>query len=129
MQTQRADHSRRHLRVAAPAHCHHIASVVTSTMLAFDHTMFIGVMTNVLLGVLAARLSSSRTLLANTVVWWGVNIGLAGFALGLITTTALLKQIFAPIMGLSLLLALGVYLGELRSATVDEDARLTETTV
>jgi hypothetical protein len=91
-------------------------------LLAFDHTMFIGVMTNAVFGVLAARLSSPRTLLANRVLWWGANIGLAGFALGLITTTAALKQIFAPIMGLSLLLALAVYLGELRSATIEQDS-------
>ncbi len=90
-------------------------------LLAFDHTMFIGVMTNIVFGVLAARLSSSRTVLANNVLWWGANIGLVGFALGLITTTAVLKQIFAPIMGVSLLFALVVYLGELRSATIADD--------
>ena len=89
-------------------------------LLAFDHTMFIGVMTNVLFGVVALRLVSPSTALANKVLWWGVNIGLAGFALGLITTTALLKQIFAPIMGISLLFALAMYLRELTSAEVDE---------
>ena len=89
-------------------------------LLAFDHTMFIGVMTNVMFGVLALRLASGATAVANKVLWWGVNIGLAGFALGLITTTALLKQIFAPIMGLSLLFALVTYLRELTSAEVDE---------
>jgi hypothetical protein len=82
-------------------------------LLAFDHTMFLGVMTNVMFGVLASRLTTPRTVLANKVLWFGVNIGLAGFALGLITTTAALKQIFAPIMGLSLLFALATYLREL----------------
>jgi hypothetical protein len=89
-------------------------------LLAFDHTMFIGVMTNIMFGVLALRLTSARVALANKVLWWGVNIGLTGFALGLLTTTALLKQIFAPIMGLSLLFALVTYLGELRSSTIAE---------
>jgi predicted membrane protein len=88
-------------------------------LLAFDHTMFIGVMTNIMFGVLAVRLSSPRTMLANKVVWVGVNVGLIGFGLGLLTTTTLLKQIFAPIMGLSLLFALVVYLMELRAATVE----------
>ena len=87
-------------------------------LLAFDHTMFIGVMTNIIFGVLALRLTSPRTTLANKVLWIGANIGLVGFALGLLTTTDLLKQIFAPIMGLSLLFALAVYLAELREATV-----------
>ena len=90
-------------------------------LLAFDHTMFIGVMTNIVFGVLAARLASRRTELANLVLWWGANVGLAGFALGLVTTTTVLKQIFAPIMGLALLFALVVYLGELGSATVEDE--------
>jgi hypothetical protein len=90
-------------------------------LLAFDHTMFIGVMTNIVFGVLALRFASSRVTLANKVLWGGVNVGLAGFALGLLTTTALLKQIFAPIMGLSLLFALVAYLVELRSATTADD--------
>ncbi len=89
-------------------------------LLAFDHTMFIGVMTNIMFGVLALRLTSPRVALANKVLWAGVNVGLAGFALGLLTTTSLLKQIFAPIMGLSLLFALVVYLAELRATTVAE---------
>ena len=87
-------------------------------LLAFDHTMFIGVMTNIMFGVLALRVTSSRVTLANKVLWVGVNVGLAGFALGLLTTTSLLKQIFAPIMGLSLLFALVVYLAELRATSV-----------
>lgn len=89
-------------------------------LLAFDHTMFIGVMTNIMFGVLALRLTSPRIDMANKVLWVGVNVGLAGFALGLLTTTSLLKQIFAPIMGLSLLFALFVYLAELRTTTIAE---------
>lgn len=79
-------------------------------VLAFDHVMFIGVMTNVLFGILAVHVATSRTRIANRVLWWGVNIGIAGFAIGLITTTALLKQIFAPLMGISLLVGLTMYL-------------------
>ncbi len=90
-------------------------------LLAFDHVMFIGVMTNIMFGVLAVRVTSDRATLANKVLWAGVNVGLAGFALGLLTTTAVMKQIFAPIMGLSLLFALVVYLNELRSATIAGD--------
>lgn len=86
-------------------------------LLAFDHTMFVGVMTNVAFGVLASRLDTPRTALANRVLWWGVPIGLTGFAVGLITTESLPKQIFTPIMGVSLLFALAVYLRELRAST------------
>ena len=94
-------------------------------LLAFDHTMFIGVMTNIMFGVFALRITSSRVTLANKVLWVGVNVGLAGFALGLLTTTSLLKQIFAPIMGLSLLFALFVYLAELRATSVADSTAAT----
>ena len=88
-------------------------------LLAFDHTMFVGVMTMVVFGVLATRLDTPRTALANRVLWWGVSIGLTGFAIGLITTTTIPKRIFAPIMGLSLLHALAIYVRELRASTTD----------
>lgn len=82
-------------------------------ILSFDHSMFIAVMTNVLFGVLAAGISTNRTRAANTVLLWGVNIGFAGFAVGLITTTQVLKRIFTPIMGLALLYGIATYALEL----------------
>ena len=85
-------------------------------LLAFDHTMFIGVMTNVVFGVLALHLVSERVALANKVLLVGVNIGIVGFALGLLTTTTALKRVFAPIMGVALLVGLGLYLVTLLSA-------------
>jgi hypothetical protein len=85
-------------------------------ILAFDHLMFIGVMTNALFGVLAANLVSDKAKLANTVLLWGVNIGIIGFATGLITTTQVLKQIFTPLMGLALLHGLSIYFMQLRRA-------------
>ncbi|MGA7269696.1 MAG: hypothetical protein WB239_01365 [Acidimicrobiia bacterium] len=70
-------------------------------LLAFDHTMFIGVMTNALFAV-AQRLSGVR---ANPAVLWGVNGGLVIFLVGLVADSALLKRIGAPIMGAALLFA------------------------
>ena len=93
-------------------------------ILAFDHSMFIGVMTNVLFGVLAVTIASGRTAQANRVLLWGVNIGFVGFAIGLITTTQVLKRISTPIMGAALLYGIAVYFMELRSASTS--ARLTE---
>jgi len=85
-------------------------------VLSFDHAMFIAVMTNALFGVLASRMSSQRTQVANRVLLWGVNIGFVGFAIGLISTTQMLKQIFTPIMGLALLHGITIYVMELRSS-------------
>lgn len=84
-------------------------------LLAFDHTMFIGVMTNIMFGVLAAYYTTARTQLANRVVEIGVNVGIVGFSIGLFSTTTVMKQIFAPIMGISLLIGLTLYLIEIRS--------------
>jgi hypothetical protein len=85
-------------------------------ILSFDHSMFIGVMTNVLFGVLAANIATARTAMANKVLLWGVNVGIVGFAIGLISTTQILKQIFTPLMGLALLHGLTIYFMELRAA-------------
>jgi hypothetical protein len=41
---------------------------------------------------------------------WGVNIGIAGFAVGLLSQEALPKQIFTPIMGTALLIGIAAYL-------------------
>ena len=85
-------------------------------LLSFDHVMFIGVMTNVLFGVLAVNLpGSDRTRLANKVLLWGVNIGIAGFAVGLMTVTPWVKQTFTPIMGLALLHGISAYMLEMRA--------------
>lgn len=83
-------------------------------LLSFDHVMFIGVMTNVIFGVMASGLASRRTAVANRIILWGVNIGITGFALGLITTTTVLKRVFTPILGVALLVGIGAYLLELR---------------
>jgi len=46
-------------------------------LLTFDHTMFIGVMTNVRFGVLAANLGASAgRRIADRILQWGVNRGL-----------------------------------------------------
>ncbi|MDX1448711.1 MAG: hypothetical protein R3246_06560 [Acidimicrobiia bacterium] len=87
-------------------------------LIAFDHAMFIGVMTNVLFAGLALGLVYDT---AQRVIVWGVNVGLVGFLAGLVTDTTILKQIFTPIMGLALIHAVVVFfrrLGETASAGV-----------
>jgi hypothetical protein len=71
-------------------------------LLAFDHAMFIGVMTNALFA-LVARTAGLR---ADPVILWGVNAGLVTFLAGLVTDVEVLKQIGAPVMGLLLLYAI-----------------------
>lgn len=72
-------------------------------LLAFDHAMFIGVMTNALFA-LVARSGTGRA--APWLVWL-INGGVVVFLLGLILDVAVLKRIGAPVMGFALLY--GIY--------------------
>ncbi|HJU80703.1 MAG TPA: hypothetical protein VJ796_03040 [Acidimicrobiia bacterium] len=71
-------------------------------LIAFDHAMFIGVMTNALLAVIAGFAGWTP----NRILVWAVNIGVAGFIVGLMIDSSLLKRIFTPILGLALLWAI-----------------------
>ena len=89
---------------------------------AMDHAMFIGVMTNALFGLVyevaasdpstrfAAHAERARRLWpwADHVLFWGMNVGVVGFVVGLAQQSAPLKQVFAPLMGMSILLAIVV---------------------
>lgn len=70
---------------------------------AFDHAMFIGVMTNALFAVLSGFLNRGNT---DRLLVWAINLSLALFLVGLVTDSAILKQIATPILGLSLIWAI-----------------------
>lgn len=87
-------------------------------LIAFDHTMFIGVMTNALFAAVGRQASTSPA--TNRLVLVAVNVGVVLFLIGLISESAILKRIGTPIMGLALLLAIATYwqgLGQSRPAT------------
>jgi hypothetical protein len=83
-------------------------------LLTLDHLMFIGVMTNALFGVVTSSLRGAVQTRVDTVVWWGVNVGLVGFGVGLATTTQVLKRLSTPVMGVALLYGIWALLQELR---------------
>ncbi|MEO6579498.1 MAG: hypothetical protein ABIO99_11465 [Candidatus Limnocylindria bacterium] len=76
-------------------------------LIASDHSVYIGVITNVVLGLLMALLLGRASGWLPHLVFWGVNLGLAIFVVGLITEAAEIKRIGAPLMGVALLIALG----------------------
>jgi hypothetical protein len=86
-------------------------TIPTGVLLAGDHTMFIGVMTNALLGLIQDGTREQQVFWPweNDVIFWGVNVGLIGFIIGLITGATIFERLFTPIMGLGLLLAIVVY--------------------
>jgi hypothetical protein len=100
------------------------SKVPPGLFIALDHTMFIGVMTNVLFGALLA-LGAPRTWpWADHVIFWGLNIGAASFVAVLLTAgTSAGSGAFAhpvaftaPIMGLSVLLGIVTYSMRLMAA-------------
>ena len=94
----------------------------TRLLLALDHTMFIGVLTNVLFAQLLAATYRQGQLMAwaDKVVFWSVNIGLAGFWFGLVLDETWPKRTFTPLMGLGILLGVGVFLARLQADKVPE---------
>ncbi|HEX6128791.1 MAG TPA: hypothetical protein VF071_07210 [Candidatus Limnocylindria bacterium] len=86
------------------------AAFPLNVLIASDHVTYIGVITNIAVALLAALVLAR----GGTAAWvrhsmfWGINLGLAVFVLGLLVDTAELKRIGAPVMGVALLAALGI---------------------
>jgi hypothetical protein len=81
-------------------------------LIASDHSVYIGVITNSTFGVLSALVVGGAVgalAIGRHIAFWGMNLGLALFLLGLITKTVILKQMGAPTMGVCLLVGLTVF--------------------
>ncbi len=80
-----------------------------NVLIASDHAVYLGVITNVVLGLLSLLFLRGRApAWVAHVIFWGVNLGLAIFVFGLIVDTAEIKRIGAPLMGVTLLIALAL---------------------
>jgi predicted membrane protein len=77
-------------------------------LISVDHINFIMVMTNLIFAMMAVASVVSES--ANRIIYWGANIGVLGFAVGLSTENSTLKRIFTPILGLALLYGIYTYL-------------------
>lgn len=93
-------------------------------IVASDHTVFIGVMTNLVFALMAvfAGRADSPTPWVDHLVFWGVNLGLAVFAVGLIAESSEIKRIGSPVMGAAILLGLAVLAMRLWAAREGEPA-------
>ena len=90
-----------------------------NVLVASDHAVYLGVITNVALGLLSLLALSriERGSWIGHLMFWGVNLGLLVFVMGLIVDTAELKRIGAPAMGVVLLVSLGLLVaGALRAS-------------
>lgn len=90
-------------------------------VLAMDHIMFVGVMTNALFGFLYEATSDRRALWpwADNLIFWLTDLGLLGFVVGLLANAALPKRIFTPLMGVGIILGIVTYLARLQAATAE----------
>ena len=78
-------------------------------LIASDHSVYLGVITNIVVGLLSLLVlgAAGRGVLSH-LIFWGLNLGLLVFVIGLIVDTAEIKRIGAPLMGVTLLFALAV---------------------
>jgi len=85
-------------------------AVPAGLLIAFDHSVFIGVITNILFGLVYA-LTDDRPVEAawlRHLVFAGLNAGMIVFVIGLIAESSLIKEIGSPVMGVSALLGLWI---------------------
>ena len=81
--------------------------VPTHQILALDHMMFIGVLTNAIFAMLlVASRSASRWPRLDDVVFVGLNVGLLGFVVSLLAEATWLTRIATPVMGACILVGL-----------------------
>ena len=79
-------------------------------LLGLDHSQFIGGMTNAIFAMLMlATVPGAKGGRWDQAVFLMVNVGIIGFAAGLLFDVTMLKHTFVPIMGVGLLIGLGLY--------------------
>jgi len=87
-------------------------------IIALDHAIFVGTMTNILFGVLAQATSDRARVWAwaDQLVFWLLNVGVAVFIVLLISGATDLEKFTAPAMGLAVYLGIATFTLRLRAA-------------
>ena len=81
----------------------------TRLLLAMDHSIFVGVLTNLLVGWIVSMSGVRRPAWVDSAVFWGLNLGVAGFIVGLIADSSPIIRVATPVLGLALLTAIVVH--------------------
>ena len=79
-----------------------------NVLIASDHAVYLGVVTNIMLALLSVLVLDRATgpTWFRQLMFWGLNLGLLVFVIGLILDSAEIKRIGAPVMGVVLLISL-----------------------
>lgn len=94
-----------------------IEDVPFGLIIALDHAMFVGTMTNVLFGVLFVATARHRVWAwADDLIFWGMNLGVAVFIAVLLADARELERYTAPVMGAAVLLGIAACSLRLRAA-------------
>ncbi len=91
-------------------------------VLALDHMMFIGVLTNALFAVIGDVLADRQSPVGAQVAFVGVNLGLVIFVAGLMLDVVALKRVGTPILGLALLHAIATAVMHLPKSSTSASA-------
>lgn len=93
------------------------SKVPTWLIFALDHVQFLGVVTNVFIAALLIGLARAKfgRPVVDHAVFWLLNVGMVGFVVGIMLESAPLKRIFAPAMGVALLVAIAANVVRMRS--------------
>jgi len=89
--------------------------------------MFVGVLTNAIFGLLlGVTRKDGRGANADQAVFVGMNVGLVGFVISLLSDQIWLERASTPLMGASILTGLAIYTMRLASREATESAERTE---
>jgi hypothetical protein len=85
--------------------------------LALDYSIFLGVMTNAIFGLIndAAQELYPSWPWGEDILFWGMNIGVVGLLIALLSNIIVMQMIFMPIVDFSILIGLLTYARRMRS--------------
>lgn len=99
--------------------------VPTHQILALDHMMFVGVLTNAVFAMLIiAGGNEVQRPMVDDLVFFGMNAGLLGFVVSLVAEQTWLERISTPVLGAAILLGLVEHTLRLRSGAKVEPPRI-----
>ena len=92
--------------------------VPTHQILALDHMMFVGVLTNAIFAMLVSTSADDiRWPGVDSLVFAGINLGLLGFVVSLVAEATWLERIATPVMGAAIVVGLVEHTARLRTRT------------
>ena len=98
-----------------------VDKIAIRQILAVDHLMFVGVLTNGIFGLLrGVTAADQRWSGADHIVFVGMNAGLLGFVVSLLADNVTIERAATPVLGACLLLGLALAGARLRSAATSQ---------